>query len=168
MVGLSKNHAVAASRSGSTRPVPGCYTTLMGTTTEAMEAYREARDEYYSSPEGIEKNKQRSEDPNLTPEQREEAKRFAEEGEATRERQKEDYAFQKALDKQQKQTAPVRSGGSGSTLGRQMMRGHTRGHRKSSKEAPAKPMNNTSGETPDEVILGLFGEMLAGVLGVKS
>lgn len=111
-------------------------------------------------------HQQKSEDSTLTPELREEAERFAEEGEATRGRQKMDYAFQKALAKQQKQT--VRNGGSGSTLGRQMMRGHTRGNRKTSKEATAKPMNTSQGETPDEVILGLFGEMLAGILGVKS
>lgn len=72
---------------------------------EAMLAYHQARDEYYSSPEGIKKNRQKAVDPNLTQEQRDQARQFAIEGQATRNQQTEAYAFQEALKEQEAKTS---------------------------------------------------------------
>jgi hypothetical protein len=63
----------------------------------AMEAYREAKDEYNASPEGIKKNRQRAVDTRLTDEQREKARKAAIEGNATRNRAKEAYAIQQEI-----------------------------------------------------------------------
>lgn len=63
---------------------------------EAMDTYREAKKEYFTSPEGIKKNRGASVNPNLTEEQRAAAARLAHGGQVARDKQIEAYKIAQA------------------------------------------------------------------------